>query len=87
MAEPGDMLRDVWTPRPDGRMVAEGDAGTINDWLATKLVKLKIGDWRILYRHRETSQLWELSYPMGEMHGGGPRLLSCLAITDPDQWI
>jgi hypothetical protein len=81
MARIGDELRDVWT-MSDGKVTAEGDAHVISDWLANKLDKIRIdseaGAWLILYRHKETGQFWELTYPQSEMHGGGPRLLRCL---------
>jgi Immunity protein 27 len=32
--------------------------------------------WITLYVSPVTGQFWELSYPQGEMHGGGPRQLS-----------
>ena len=32
--------------------------------------------WFAIFRDIETSALWELSYPAGEMHGGGPRHLA-----------
>ena len=32
--------------------------------------------WLTLYRDPVTEQLWELDYPHGERHGGGPRLLT-----------
>lgn len=28
--------------------------------------------WDKLYRDRNDGRLWELTYPQGEMHGGGP---------------
>jgi hypothetical protein len=79
MAEARDELRDVWS-REDGKMVRRGDSATINDWLAHKLVKVRTDPtgWVTLYRHRDTGLLWELSYPQGEMYGGGPRRLRCL---------
>jgi hypothetical protein len=43
-------LNDVWVLH-DGKMVAEGDAKTIDSLLEAKLVELKKGNWAILYRH------------------------------------
>jgi hypothetical protein len=67
-------------------MIAEGDAMTIDDLLQTKLVELRKGTWAILYRHKDTEQLWDLVYPQGEMHGGGPRRLRQLDHRDPEKW-
>ena len=35
-------------------------------------------NWLVLYRHRQTRQYWEKSFPRAEMHGGGPWRLRCL---------
>jgi hypothetical protein len=34
--------------------------------------------WLTLYRDAGTGLLWEVSYPKGEMHGGGPRRLAII---------
>ncbi len=78
-------LNDVWARR-DGKTVAEGDAKTIDELLQTKLVELKTGNWAILYRHKDTEELWDLVYPQGEMHGGGSRRLRRLDHSDPEKW-
>ncbi len=61
-------------------MVARGDAKAIDNLLATKLVQVRTVDagWTIIYRHKETNQLWELSRPQSELHAGGPRRLRLL---------
>ncbi|PSQ82866.1 MAG: hypothetical protein BRD44_06480 [Bacteroidetes bacterium QS_7_67_15] len=33
------------------------------------------GGWSILYRDPADERLWELTYPQGHLHGGGPPLL------------
>jgi hypothetical protein len=74
MTDAPDELRETWESR-DGKVVAAGDTVMINEWLASKLEKVRADNWRILYRHRESGEFWELTYPHGELHGGGPRLL------------
>jgi hypothetical protein len=80
-------LKDIWVMR-DGKMVAEGDAATI-DVLLGDLDRVADGaaGWTILYRDRETEAFWELSYPQSEMHGGGPRRLRQLDIPAAEAWI
>lgn len=75
MSHPTD-LHDLWSFE-NGEVVNRGDGAAINDLLATKLEKIGTHDegWTTIYRHRETQQVWELSYPQSEMHGGGPRRL------------
>jgi len=76
-------LNDVWEVY-DSRMRPMGDAQSIDDLLKNKLVEVRRGDWAILYRHKETGEFWELTYPQGEMHGGGPRRLRI--VSDPNDW-
>jgi len=58
-------------------MTARGDAKAIDEMLATKLEKIRVDpvNWIVVFRHRDTNQLWELRYPQSELHGGGPRRL------------
>jgi len=65
----------------DGKVAARGDAATIDEMLATKLeeVRTDATNWLVIFRHRETNQLWELSYPQSELHGGGPRRLRLMS--------
>jgi hypothetical protein len=42
----------------------------------------EVSGWETLYRDRSTGALWEVSYPMGEMHGGGPRRLATITHED-----
>jgi hypothetical protein len=87
MANPGDQLRDEWILSDNG-MTAAGDAAAIDELLGSWLKKIATdaSGWRILYVHEDTQQFWELSYPASEMQGGGPRLLTCLAISTAAQW-
>ena len=73
---PSKDLRDVWYSE-DGKTTARGDAAAIDEMLSTKLEKIRTEEngWIVIYRHRDTNQLWELSYPQSELHGGGPRRL------------
>ena len=73
---PSEDLRDIWHLE-DGKVAARGDAAAIDEMLATKLEEVRTdeGGWVVIFRHRDTNQLWELSYPQSELHGGGPRRL------------
>jgi hypothetical protein len=66
-------------------LVARGDADAINKLLPDKLEKVHSDEsgWTSIYRHRDTNELWELSYPRSEMQGGGPRRLRLLRVRNP----
>ena len=72
-------LNDVWS-FDNGQMVRRGDAALIDDMLANKLEQIRTEEdgWTIVYRHRQTGQLWVLSHPRSEMQSGGPRRLRLL---------
>ena len=55
-----------------------GGADDIDRLLASRLQRIgtDASGWILTYRDNQTGQLWELTYPRGEMHGGGPRLLT-----------
>jgi len=40
------------------------------------------GAWVRLFRDPSDGRLWELTYPQGEMHGGGPRTLRVISGVD-----
>ena len=42
------------------------------------LVKVAGGGWETLYQDPNDLRYWELDYPQGEMHGGGPPALRFL---------
>ena len=81
-------LRDTWVMH-GSEIKAEGDAAKITDLLKDKLERLNVtdGGWRRLLRRSTDGSLWELSFPQSEMHGGGPRVLIELEITDPAEWV
>jgi len=64
----------------------EVGAGSVHDevdrrilWLASvrlSLVAVAEGGWRQLYRDPRDGRLWELTFPHGSLHGGGPRRLA-----------
>jgi hypothetical protein len=72
-----------------GRWIVEGERVRSDatcervKWLMQScLVKLAYsragGGWETLYRDPNDGRLWELTYPQGEMHEGGPPRLAHL---------
>ena|SRR5579862_2303945 len=61
----------------NGRIVDDETEQRINRLLESSLERIAAtsGRWDILYRDRRDGRLWELTYPHGEMHGGGPKQL------------
>jgi len=56
------------------------------DKLFRKLVLIRTANWASLYKHPDTGDLWDVTYPHGEMHGGGRQRLRRLVHRDPDKW-
>jgi hypothetical protein len=76
---------------PDERLLVgswtEARAGALHDevdqrilWLLASrrltLLAVAEGGWRQLYRDPRDGRFWELTFPHGSLHGGGPRRLA-----------
>lgn len=70
-------------------VLRSGDADKIDALLSSELVKVATADggWRTLYKHQVTGDYWELSFPQGEMPGGGPRQLTKLEQSTAQAWL
>jgi hypothetical protein len=70
-----------------GRPVADDVCKRIFDLTEAHLVKLgsDATGWDVLYRDPTDGRYWELAYPQGELHGGGPPQLKCLTIEEARQ--
>jgi hypothetical protein len=66
-------------------MIDEGDPRFVS--LLAELEQIGQADWALLYRHRTTGELWDVTYPRGEMQGGGPRRLRRLNHDNPADWV
>jgi hypothetical protein len=67
-----------------GSVVADDTCIRISNLTKSYLIKIaqdKTG-WEILYRDPSDSRYWELAYPHGELHGGGPPQLKCLTVEE-----
>jgi hypothetical protein len=64
-----------------GKSVADDTCGRIRQLINAQLTKVATDSsgWYTLYRDPQDARLWELSYPQGEMHGGGPPKLACIS--------
>ena len=70
------VLLGRWESTSSG-MVEDEVARRIRSLVADSLIKVATGrsGWVGLYRDPSDNRLWELTYPHGEMHGGGPPTL------------
>ncbi len=41
--------------------------------------------WNVLYRDPDDGRYWELLYPQGALHGGGPPQLRCIPAHEAEQ--
>ena len=68
----------------EGGLQADDTAKRI-EWLTTHVLEKvadspQYGAWKTLFRDSADGRFWERTYPMSEMHGGGPpRLKPILA--------
>ena len=65
----------------DGRRVPDDATIRIATLIKSYLIKLATtpDGWTVLYRDPKDNRHWELSYPQGEQHGGGPAVLTCMS--------
>jgi hypothetical protein len=67
--------------RAGSKVVGDDTCARIHRLTSELLVELvrDASGWNTLYRDPQDGRLWELSYPKGDLHGGGPPQLSCIA--------
>jgi hypothetical protein len=78
--EPNEtVLTGMWQFR-DGRVVADPICRRIDELTKTYLLFLDNdgSGWERLFRDPTDNRLWELTFPQGEMQGGGPPRLQFL---------
>jgi hypothetical protein len=65
----------------DAKVVADETARRIEELISTELIKLatSASGWDTLYVDQRDGRKWELTYPHGEWHGGGPPTLTCVS--------
>ncbi|MCK5943232.1 MAG: hypothetical protein KAI24_14730 [Planctomycetes bacterium] len=63
----------------DGRIEADATCRRINWLVGHRLQRVATGDWCVLYRDPGDGRLWELTWPQGQMQGGGPPQLAVIA--------
>lgn len=66
----------------DGRIVADDICERISALTASYLTKVADGNWTVLYQDPLDKRYWELSYPLGELQGGGPPALTNIHETE-----
>ncbi len=69
-------IRGQWI-RVGGKITGDEAEKRIDVLIHGELEKLgkDTTGWEILYRDPSDGRLWELTWPKGEMHGGGPKRL------------
>ncbi len=67
-----------------GRTQRDAAAERIEALVGGPLEKVAVlnDGWSTLFRDPADGRFWELWYPQGEMHGGGPPALRCMRFED-----
>jgi hypothetical protein len=73
----------------DGKMLVDRETCLRINWLASTVLEnvgvgKESGGWEKLYRDPADGRYWLLTYPHGEMQGGGPPALKQLTLTDEE---
>ena len=78
------VITGKWIATPSGQVTADDVCERINKLVQNHLRILghDPSGWDALYRDPDDKRLWELLYPQGHLHGGGPPELRYL---DQDQ--
>ena len=73
------LLAGKWVEVGD-KVVADDVCVRIQSLVASGLTCLgaDASGWEQLFRDSRDGRLWELTYPQGELHGGGPPCLTCI---------
>jgi hypothetical protein len=73
------LIEGAWVLQ-EGRMIADTAEERIRALIGSELRRLatSLDGWEVLYRDPGDGRYWELTFPNGEMHGGGPQLLRLL---------
>ena len=79
--KPNEMLITGRWSMSNGSMVADQNCRRIEQLTQSHLIKVQHdwSGWETLYRDSNDGRFWELTYPQGEMQGGGPPQLRCIS--------
>jgi hypothetical protein len=76
------VLKGNWN-LAQGKMVADEVCKRIAWLIQYELKKLAVspeyGEWEVLFQDPSDLRYWELTYPHGEMQGGGPQQLAVIS--------
>ena len=83
LAPTEDDLIGNWVPA-EGGLQADDTAKRIR-WLTAHVLEKvadspQYGAWEALFRDPADGRLWERTYPMSEMHAGGPPRLTTISV-------
>jgi hypothetical protein len=65
----------------DGTVVGDEACNRIEQ-LIRSLDRIAVSDagWTTLFRDAKDGRYWELTFPHGEWHGGGPPTMTCVSV-------
>ncbi len=68
--------------RKDDKIIADQNTKRIEWLVETYLREISGGGWETLFQDQHDGRYWELTYPHGEWHGGGPPKLTLLSMVE-----
>lgn len=72
----------------NNKLIVDRDVWDRINWLTDQVLSLvgieKVGGWEKLYRDPGDGRYWLLTYPFGELQGGGPPSLICKKLSDSE---
>jgi hypothetical protein len=80
------LIQGAWVVE-GGQVVGDAAVDRINELIATELRQIATSPdgWTVLYVDPRDGRHWELSYPLGEMHGAGPPTLAYVSEREATQ--
>jgi len=80
---PEEEICGGWIVGKNGHVLGDNSSRRIDELIkGFSRVAHREGGWTILFRNPLNGTYWEVTHPQSHMHGGGPRKLSRLSVSE-----